>query len=80
VPKNSSKPEGRPASIGFPNPDVQIDSHNVYPERIRKGYVQGSADKEYGMVDGFRFGITDTGMRHKLSKLGRRVRESSSDD
>ncbi len=78
--KPSSKPENRPSSIGFPNPDVQIDSHNVYPERIRKGFVQGDADLEYGMVSGFRFGITDTGMRHKQSKLGRRVRESSSDD
>lgn len=78
--KPSSKPGNRPSSIGFPNPDVQIDSHNVYPERIRKGFVQGDADLEYGMVSGFRFGITDTGMRHKQSKLGRRVRESSSDD
>jgi hypothetical protein len=76
VPK-ASKPENRPASIGYPQPDVQLDSNNVYPERIRKGYVQGSSDHEYGEVDGFRFGITDTGMRHKQSKLGRRVRESS---
>jgi hypothetical protein len=77
--RKASKPENRPASIGFPNPDVQLDSHNVYPERIRKGYVQGSADLEYGMIDGFRFGITDTGMRHSQSKLGRKVRETTTE-
>lgn len=78
MPKNS-KPENRPASIGWPNPDVQIDSHNVYPERIRKGYVQGEADLEYGEVSGFRFGITSTGHRFKESPLGKKVRNQQGD-
>jgi hypothetical protein len=69
----------RPESIGTPVPDIQIDSHNKHVERKRSGYVQGEADLEYGQVSGFRFGIESTGMRHKLSPLGKKVREAGSE-
>ena len=55
--------------------DVQLDSQFKHPERYRQDcYVQGEADLEYGMVSGFRTGITQTGHRHKASDLGRKVR------
>jgi hypothetical protein len=44
-----------------------------FNERVRTGYVQGDADLEYGEVSGFRFGLEDTGHRHKRSALGRKV-------
>jgi hypothetical protein len=72
----SIKKNSRPDSVGFPKPDVQLDSSSVYVERKREGYVMGEADKEYGMVSGFRFGLESTGMRHKMSPLGKRVRET----
>ncbi|MFZ1075388.1 MAG: hypothetical protein WAN50_03385 [Minisyncoccia bacterium] len=65
--------------FGGMEPNTQLDSHYVYPERERKGYVQSDADLEYGMVSGFRYGIESTGHRHKLSPLGHRVRGSSID-
>ena len=71
--KKNSRPD---SEIGFPKPDVQLDSGNVYPERRREGYVMGEADLEYGQVSGFRFGLESTGMRHKMSPLGKRVRET----
>ncbi len=75
----SIKKNNRPADMGLPVPDVQLDSQNKYPERKRTGYVQSEADLEYGEVSGFRFGIESTGMRHKLSPLGKRVRETGSE-
>lgn len=59
---------------GTPSPTPQLDSQFAYPERKRAGYVQGSADLEYGEVDGFQYGFESTGARHKLSDLGRKVR------
>jgi hypothetical protein len=44
-----------------------------FNERKREGFVQGSADLEYGEVDGFRYGFEETGHRHERSALGRKV-------
>lgn len=60
--------------LGTPSPNGQLDSHYAYPERTRSGYVMGEADLNYGGVSGFRFGLESTGMRHKQSSLGKKVR------
>jgi hypothetical protein len=65
-----AKEKGR----GSLKPNVQLDSQFKHPEPTREGYVQGEADLEYGMVSGFRRGILQTGHRHKLTPLGRKVR------
>lgn len=66
---------GSKKSLGTPQPGPQLDSQYGYPERTREGgHVMGSADGEYGYVDGFHYGITSTGDRHKKSDLGRRVK------
>lgn len=70
------------SNLGPINPTPQLDSHYMYEERDSTAgpgsdqinAVKGSADGEYGSVDGFRFGLTNTGMRHKQSTLGRKVR------
>jgi hypothetical protein len=66
-------------SLGRPKPNPQLDSIYAYEERERDGidgvsYVMGSADHGYGYVDGFRFGITSTGHKHKESALGKYAR------
>lgn len=61
-------------SIGKPKPNPQVDSQFAYEERERDGFVMGAADRDYGYVDGFRYGITDTGHRHKESALGKYAR------
>ena len=60
--------------LGTPSPNPQLDSKFAYPERQRSGYVQGESDLQYGEVSGFRFGLTTTGMRHKQSPLGKKVK------
>lgn len=43
-------------------------------ERERENcYVLGESDLCYGEVSGFRYGITQTGARTKVSKLGRKI-------
>ena len=78
--RNDGRPDGKQADhFGGMEPNTQLDSTYVYPERTRRGYVQGPADLEYGMVDGFRYGIEQTGHRFKRSILGERVREGPKD-
>ena len=62
--------------FGRMEPNTQLDSTYKYPERERQGYVMGSADLEYGQVDGFREGITSTGHRFKQSPLGNIVQNN----
>lgn len=61
-------------------PNTQLDSHFKYAEYERDGiggqsYVMGSADHPYGTVDGFHYGLEQTGHRHKASSLGRAARK-----
>lgn len=68
--------------FGTPKPTTGTgtDSQAAYEERPRRGvyggqsFVMGSADGEYGHVDGFRYGLENTGHRHKASDAGKAAR------
>ena len=64
-----------------PKPDIHPDSVFSHDERERRafdgspGYVQSSADGEYGHVTGFRYGITSTGHAHKAALSRKDLRQ-----
>lgn len=70
--RNKPKGFGRPANtVG-----IGTSSQMAYAERERPdNYVQSSADAEYGHITGFRYGITQTGHKHRASPVGRKFQD-----
>ena len=69
----SKRPKDEAADDSLPHSATGL-AGSKFNERERQGYVQGPADLPYGEIDGFRYGFTQTGHRHKESDLGRKVR------